>query len=179
MAESTDPEIGAMQSVAAALEPLDSDQRTRILRWVGSRFGVSLTPAHEGSNDSTGSGSGNIRRIERERAGRTASDYTDFPEFFAAATPQTDVNRALVAAAWISRDGPIDFMAFDVNKMLTDLGYRIGNITDAFDSLIGQKPQLVLQTKKTGTSRQARKLYRITQAGLEQVSRLLSTESDV
>ena len=60
-----------------------------------------------------------------------------------------------------------------MNKKLKDLGYRVSNITTAFNGLINRRPQLVIQTKKSGTSKQARKLYRLTTEGQRAVERML------
>jgi len=56
---------------------------------------------------------------------------------------------------------------------LRHLGYAAGNITSALAQLIGGKPQLAIQTHKSGSSKQARKRYRLTNEGLRAVERLL------
>ena len=42
-------------------------------------------------------------------------------------------------------------------------------MTRACSALIGEKPPLMIQVKKAGSTRQARKQYRLTAAGLQRV----------
>jgi hypothetical protein len=46
----------------------------------------------------------------------------------------------------------------------------------ALNSLIAKKPQLVIQTRKSGSSQQARKKYKLTNEGLNKVERMLRGE---
>jgi hypothetical protein len=62
-----------------------------------------------------------------------------------------------------------------VNDELKHLGHGIGNITRAFDRLKRSRPQLVIQTKKAGTTKQARKTYKMTVEGKSAVEQLLQT----
>jgi DNA-binding PadR family transcriptional regulator len=55
------------------------------------------------------------------------------------------------------------------------MGYTVSNITRAFDSLMLQDPKYVIQVKKSGTSRQARKLYKLTHAGVKRVGEMLNS----
>ena len=54
--------------------------------------------------------------------------------------------------------------------MLKDLGHRASNITDALSSAMKEKPALIIQVKKSGSARQARKLYKLTDAGVKWVA---------
>lgn len=166
-----DQELAAMQSVSAALAGLDEDERRRVLTWAGERYGVRVGGSSSGRSQQDGrSGAGSV-------GDRGANDYEDFAEFFGAAHPSTDAERALLGAAWLSRGERADFQSGEVNKMLKDLGHGIGNITDAFEALIKQKPQLIIQTQKTGTSKQARKMYRLTTTGRDRAAKLLLAET--
>jgi DNA-binding PadR family transcriptional regulator len=44
--------------------------------------------------------------------------------------------------------------------------------------LMRRKPALMVQIAKTGSSRQARKVYKVTHAGREQVARMLAGVQD-
>ena len=65
-----------------------------------------------------------------------------------------------------------------VNDALKNLGHAMSNITDAFTSLIRRKPQLAMQVEKTGSSKQARKKYKLTIAGINEVKKLLTPEEE-
>jgi hypothetical protein len=100
------------------------------------------------------------------------ADVTDLAELFARTNPQTETERALVVGYWLQMsDGQSEFDSQRVNSELKHLGYPVSNITRAFDSL---KPTLVQQTKKTGTTKQARKRYRLTHAGQKRVEAMLA-----
>ena len=171
-----DQEVKAMGNVAAALEGLDEDAIARVLRWAAQRFGgakgealVSATPGSGGS----GNGGSGASVIHEPPA------FEDFVDLFDAATPKTEADRALVGGYWLQVvSGNADFQSQDVNTALKDLGHGVSNITAAFDSLQERKPALVRQVAKSGRTRQARKKYKLTQAGITAVGKMLSGETD-
>ena len=59
------------------------------------------------------------------------------------------------------------------NTELKNLGHGVPNITKAIDGLKAQNPALALQLKKAGTTRQARKVYKITVAGVKAIEGLI------
>ena len=70
------------------------------------------------------------------------------------------------------------------NRLLADVwdpffaplsfAYRPGrSITDAIDAMKNQKPMLILQLKKSGNSRQARKLYKVSYEGMKRVEGMI------
>jgi hypothetical protein len=161
-----DAEIKAMGSIAEALDGLESEAIARILRWAGDRYGVTL------------GATGKTRRapedVLSDNAESEETDFEDFADLYDAADPQTDVDRALVAGYWIQvvKDGQ-DFQAQPANKLLKDMGHGINNITSAMDGLINQSPRLAVQKQKKGSSRQARKVYKVTTAGERYVQGLI------
>jgi hypothetical protein len=81
----------------------------------------------------------------------------------------------LVAGYWFGIiQKQTDFGAQDVNGELKHMGHGVHNITEAFNGLMNRSPQLVRQTKKAGTSKQARKRYALTDAGRKVVERMLA-----
>jgi len=163
-----DAEIAAMSAVAKALEPLDELVRRRVISWAASRFGLQL-PA---PSKSLG--------IEREAASTGESarvEFESFAELFDAADPKTDKDRALVAAYWAQIcQSQATFPAQTLNASLKDLGHGLSNVTVALDGLKDEKPALVLQLKKSGTSKQARKTYKLTVEGAKRVRQMLDHE---
>ncbi|MBI3185574.1 MAG: hypothetical protein HYZ28_25835 [Myxococcales bacterium] len=101
--------------------------------------------------------------------------FTSFGELFDAADPETESDRVLVAAYWRQvAEGASEFASYPVNTLLKETGNTVSNITRAFDTLIAQSPRLVLQIKKAGRSKQARKTYKITREGLRRVETMLT-----
>ncbi len=160
---SAENEIKAMGAVAAALELLDDEGRARVLHWAASHYGL------------TGLAHGPIFRGGKSWTSSNASPqvsgaYETFAELFNAAGPKTEKDKSLVAAYWVQIcEGVESFQSQALNDSLKDLGHGIGNITEALSQLKNDRPALLLQLKKSGNSRQARKTYKLTQEGIKRV----------
>ena len=101
--------------------------------------------------------------------------FSSFAELYAAANPRTNGEKALVAGYWLQVcQAAESFTGAAANKELTHLGHKLANITDAIDSMKSQKPMLILQIKKSGTSRQARKLYQLSHEGMKRIKGMTS-----
>src|SRR5207249_6554270 len=103
----------------------------------------------------------------------TPPQFASFGELYAAASPTSDVDRTLVAAYWRQYvDGAEEFGAQELNTILKNLGYKVANITSAFDALKNRKPAFVVQMRKAGSTRQARKTFKVTEAGKQAVEQM-------
>lgn len=172
MTHSPRDEISAMQAISTALESLDNNERRRVLNWTIDRFAIPVKGL--AAEEST---------VEHEQSDAILeppeSTYSTFAELFAAISSAcdkrvTNVVGALTAGYWLQIiQGQESFTSFSANKELKDAGHSVKNITDAFGRLQKQKPQLVVQVRKKGTSRQARKLYKLTVAGVNKIKRML------
>ena len=100
--------------------------------------------------------------------------FEAFAELFEATNPSTEREKGLVAAYWaqICQAQP-SFGSQALNDALKDLGHGVGNITDALSALKDERPALLLQLKKSGTSKQARKTYKLTQEGIRRVQSMI------
>ncbi|MDP3676023.1 MAG: hypothetical protein Q8R44_13170 [Novosphingobium sp.] len=162
-----DSEIEAMGAIAKALGPLDQDAARRVLRWAIERFQPRST-----APSGPGSGSPVSSSMAIPVHGRT---FLDFPELFDDANPQTSVDRALVAAYWFQvHEGAEDWDSQTVNTALKHLGHQSSNVTRDLDALIGRTPRFVIQVRKDGSTRQARKRYKLTREGTKAVEQMLS-----
>lgn len=164
-------EIEAMGSIDKALGTLGPDEQKRVLRWAIDKFGAGEIKLGTGSSASgsdngaaSNSGSGEYERI---------SDLMD------AASPASTADHVLVASYWFQIvQGQDDFTSQAVNGELKDLGQESKNITDSFNTLMKRKPPAVRQVQKTGSTRQARKKYRLTEPGIRTVQRMLGGEGE-
>jgi hypothetical protein len=156
-----DPEIQAMSTIADALSQLDDAATERVLRWARDRYAASSPLSTNGEGAVEGGGG-----IE---------EFASLSDLFDAATPSTQAEKALVASFWAhQREGAEEVDALTVNKALKQLGHGIGNITRAFGTLQSEKPALALQVRKAGSTKQARKKYKVTQAGTRRVRAMVS-----
>jgi hypothetical protein len=164
VAEKTgDPEITAMQEIASVMERLeDIETRRRVLKWVTDRFGG-------------GAKAGKVEVAAEVENQAVGNGFGTFHELVDATQPQTGLQRILVTAYWYQvSQAHENFDSFQVNKELKNLGHPSGNITRDLESLIGRSPQLVMQVRKDGTTKQARKRYRLTREGIRAVDQMLA-----
>ena len=156
-----DPELNAMSQIAVALSGLDSEAVQRILRWAVERYqikGIAMPGPAQQAPELT----------ERR-------EFEDFASLYDAANPQTGPERALVAGYWFQViQNQADFDGYSLNRELKHLGDQSRNITRDLDLLIGRTPRLVIQVRKAGNSKQARKRYKLTTEGIRAVERMLS-----
>lgn len=166
-----DPEIQAMAIVSAALADLDDAARERVLHWLAQRFGVGFDERKRASVVSNSGGSAD---------GARGAEFAEFVDLFDRASPRTDIERALVGGYWFQVGvGSSDFQAQAVNSALKELGYGIGNITLALGALERRRPALVRQVTKAGRTKQARKKYKLTAAGIAEVRAMCEAVADL
>ena len=166
-------ELQVMTAVAAELKRLpDQDAMRRVLQWASDVFGAkvaALNPSHKVAVTATSEAA-----MLPADTDAIKTKYDSLPDFYSATGPSRETDKALVVGYWVQVvQGVGEFDAFTINKELRHLGYAVANITSAFDNLMNRKPQLVIQTRKSGTSRQARKLYKLTMEGQRAVERML------
>ncbi len=166
-----DVELQAMKAVVDALTPLEDSARTRVIEWTANRFDVAISPSRRRPGSFSGSHGPHGHESENDGEG---GESVEFVDLFDRAGPSSEPERALVAGYWfqVSR-GRGDFQGQEVNNALKDVGHGIGNITVAFNNLQGRTPALVRQVAKSGRTKQARKRYKLTTAGVSAVQAML------
>lgn len=160
-----DNELEAMQAVHAALADLDEPARARVVAWAASKF--EIQPAAVKLTGQSGA------HVEDNDAGDRA--FADIGDLVDAAQPSDGPERALVAGYWFQEiEGRDGWGGGDVNNALKNLGHPLANVTKTLNSLRGRKPSLVMQVGKSGRSAQARKTYKLTTAGVREVTKMLA-----
>ena len=163
-------ELEVMGDIAGGLKKLSGNVEgiRRVLQWAASAFlpEGAPSPMQAAMPASQASASANTTMSE---------PFSSLPDLYAAVSPSSDSARALVVGYWFQAlQGEQDLDGFQINKELKHLGHGVTNITTALSSLIERKPQLVIQTRKSGNSKQARKRYRLTDAGVKAVERMVA-----
>jgi len=174
----SDPEILAMSAVSDALKELEESSRDRVLRWAVDRYAVDAANiiAHTAIDPKKPGDTINV--TTEEQGVEQTSEYDTFADFFAAASPKTNEDKALVAAYWVQvHDKHESWPSRLLTPILKDLGHAIPNITSALKSNMDKNPHLVLQLSKSGPSKQSTKTYKVTQAGLTRVEKMLNVEN--
>ncbi len=170
ISEQVDPsaEIKAMGLIADAFKSLPKAAITRVLRWANDHYGMHAAVGRPRESIS-------ITAEAATAEGRDASQYSELPDFYTACGPGTEAEKALVVGYWFQfHEGAMDFDTQRVNNELKHLGYQIGNITRAFDNLESAQPRLVIQIRKLGNTKQARKRLKLTVEGKKAVEQMLS-----
>lgn len=166
--ENLTAELDAMKSVSTALEGLSDSARKRVLSWV-----LDLYQYSKSMDDSPGP------ELASEDSEFTAEskgpeNFGTLAELFAESGPATDADKSLVVAYWIQFvQGKEEVDSQQINSELKNLGYGVNNITRAIDNLTKRKPALVVQMRKSGNTKQARKKFKVTVAGKQYVSDML------
>jgi len=159
-------EARAIANVVEAFRPLDPAAIRRVLEWASKRYaGAAVT-------DVTGAPLPLVARGDDPSADRLVGDIA---ELYTAANPRTESESVLIAAYWrhaTQRTDALDSQT--LNRDLKHLGRGVANVTRACSVLIQQRPALMLQVKKTGSTKQARKQYRLTAAGIQRAREMLA-----
>ncbi|HYG75984.1 MAG TPA: hypothetical protein VEK08_13350 [Planctomycetota bacterium] len=170
----TDPaaELKAMESVSQALSGLQPNAKERVLRWAAEVHEVKLlnVPAVKPQKSQA-----EPKGLERDSEELEQRQFKDVAEFFHMARPSTEDERALVVAYWFQQhEGKESWGSQLVQNQLKHIGEPVSNITKSFTRLKDQRPALVIQLEKSGSSRQGRKTYKVTHSGITYVKSMLS-----
>ncbi len=105
------------------------------------------------------------------------SNYQTLGDIFAAipVALSTDVQKVLVAASFLQEKNSLGkITGQEIGKELKHIGQGVNNITHAISGNIDVKPQRMIQLKKSGKTKQAKKDYKVTVAGINAVKNLIS-----
>ena len=153
-------ELAAATKVAGIFQSLTEGARSRLLQWLTARFDANALQR--------------VPNLLARKAPTVVPEFETLAELIAAVNPANEPDRALVTAYWVqTHDKVAEFDAYTINKELTHLGYKVGNITNALSALMNRKPALVVQLRKSGSSKQARKSYKLTTSGQQAVNQML------
>lgn len=159
-----------MKIIHQVLEPLAPQARERVIKYIVSLLEIGVTIAESGITDTS-----DADVAAADEAAKSAASYSSFADLYDAADPETGAEKALVAGYWLQVCEQSDtFTAQAANKLLTNLGHKIANITLAFAPHQTSRPALVLQVSKSGRSQQARKTLKLSRAGLNRVEEMIN-----
>jgi len=160
-------DLEAMKVIAEAFSKLDDPGVRRVLRWANEAYGSKSFITTKSID----------RGINEDPSVDLKAQFPTLADLFASASPTQDADKALVVGYWIQIiEGTTDLDGFRINKELKNLGYGVKNVTSALNTLMARKPALVIQTKKSGTSKQAKKKYKLTHEGQRSVERMINQD---
>lgn len=174
-----DLEIEAMGMVSKALGGIEEEARGRVVRWAAERYGITLGAAPRKQIGGAGGKDVGGDEFDDDDLDEHADDevpaWDHFAELYHASGASTHPEGMLVAAYWVQvLKSQESFGSLELNKLLKDLGHGVTGTAKVMTTLIAKKPALVLQLKKSGKSQQARKTYKLTDAGKKAVEQMIA-----
>lgn len=162
-----DDELDVMSVVYEELKKIDDEAKQRVLDWVAGKF--SLRPS-KNAIEGTKIPVGESISIE---------SFSSVADAFTATSPEIDRDKALIVAAFLQRNlGKDEITGYEINSELRQLGHGLNNVTDAIDQMMDRKPKLMMQVKKEGKTKQARKKYKVTVEGFKAVQHMLTASQE-
>lgn len=175
--------LDEINDAISGYDPVLKERARDILldRAFGARRSTSSRPAAaegDGAGAAAAAGDEAPRRRGRPRgstnARRAGGGVSSLVERW---KPETMAERALLGAFVLARGRPERTVTSQaINAELKKNGLPVPNITRAIESNLRARPPLMVQKKKMGTTRQARKQYALTPEGVELVESKLREE---
>jgi hypothetical protein len=164
-------ELGAMAALERALSELSEEERARVLVWATSRFNVAVKipkQKKQGEDKDDDEDDDDAPPVDPNAAASLA-------EFYDQANPSNEGEKVLVVGYWYQfRENAQELDAQTLNAQLKHLGHGVGNVTRALEWPKSQKPALMVQKRKEGSTKQARKKFAVTNEGKKYVERMLA-----
>lgn len=169
---SKDSELKAMESVYESLNGLpDKDAQHRVIQWIVGKLCL-----NNFSNRASSSNNNHpMQHDELVKPSSSIAGYDSVADIVAATCPKTDVDRVLIVAAFLQEKSQKESLSgFEITEELKHLGYPLSNITSTIGVLMTRRPQLMIQTRKSGKSKQARKEYKVSKEGINFVNNMIN-----
>jgi len=172
--DSAGDEVAAIAAVNKALSGLtDQAARDRVIGWARSAHGSAS------SSDDEKQVRGREAKDGGKQVGDASAPSADLHELMEQADPVTKEDRVLVASFWVQQNESAEgFGSQRVNTLLNDMGHKDSAINKTFAALMQTQPALVRQTHRSGKTIQARKTYRVTDAGKKRVAALIAGKAE-
>ena len=156
-----------IKDICEKLEPLSVEGRSRVMDYIIRALEIDTVEGSPMGSEAS------YKKVEE--TSNKLDQFTTLADLYHRAAPTTVSDSALVAAYWVQEQSDQNnFVSQDVNKELKHLGKGAKNITSALKHMMDLDPALVMQVRKSGKSQQARKIYKITDAGMRRVREMIS-----
>jgi hypothetical protein len=179
-----DPEIEAISKCHELIKVLDNEAKMRVIKWLVDKFELT-SDLQKGAFSSKTNNYEDVHPEEllllpdKHKSNNSNSSIADFEtvaDFFSHVHPSTDHEKALVVAAYLQEKNRLDDLTGgEIQKELKHLGHGVANITTSIGVLEKKKPKLMIQTRKEGKSKQARKKYKVTMEGFNSVKEMMNS----
>lgn len=173
-----DSELEALNKINEAIKDLQVDERVRVVAWLINKYSIhSGHPVNIPVTPKNLSDGGDFEEEINEGNDPEIVSFGSAAELLAKCNTKTSAEKVLVVAAYLQAKNPKqDLTGYEINHTLKNIGHKVSSVNIFAGLLMAKKPQLMIQTKKHGTSQQARKNYRVTDEGMKEVERLLNKQ---
>lgn len=162
-----DPEIEIMNEIYRSLKNLDEKARQRVIRWIIDKCSLDIKK-HEVINPQKTKENIFVPQFDLK-------SFKSVAEIFSKASPKNDIEKVLIISAYLQETKlGSELTGREINKGLNLLGHGVRNITSTIGALINRKPQLMIQTRKEGKTKQAQKKYMVTAEGLTLATKMIN-----
>ncbi|MBR1830289.1 MAG: hypothetical protein IJ781_12475 [Atopobiaceae bacterium] len=167
-------ELTVMNDVAKILATLNGDERRRVIVWLTDYFGILEDDLTEYDFDAMPFEAPTFEEYEVEEAPAEEAPDT-FESFYATVAPKTAIQKIVTAAHWLeTKDGKESWKSFEINKLLKSIDVKVTSVSGTLGLEEKKDQPLVEVLQKSGDSMQARKTFRLSEAGYAFVSNRLS-----
>lgn len=188
-----DPELIAMGQTFEALKNLDKGQVGRVIRWVKDRFGVldavtEFTAPAVAQDTPAAVSTPQPATAEIPETPQAATvepdgpekkglmDYDTVMDLFANAEVKKVSQKILLMAAFLQeRQNFKEISSYDINFRLKRLNQGVQNISSSINGLLNRKPEVMVELERSGSSKQARRKFRVTIEGLRVAAEFLKS----
>jgi len=176
-----DPEIEAIVKSYEVIKDLDGDSKQRVISWLVDKFGLSNDAAIQMKQSAPGMGGRDSAMGHSAMGMAKLSPDMPLPEkltgfdtvelLFNQIYTKTEPEKVLVVASYLQEKSELQELGGRrINTELKRMSQGVKNITAAISSLTRKNPPLMSQTKREGSSPQAKKQYRVTEEGIRRVN---------
>ncbi len=160
-------ELTVMNDVAKILSTLNGDEQRRVIVWLTDYFGIlddDYSDYDFAAMDSLEPQAFTEYEADDEPVAEEAPDT--FESFYNLVAPKTAIQKIVTAAHWLeNKDGKEAWKSFEVNKLLKSVDVKVTSVSGTLGLEEKKDQPLVEVLQKSGDSMQARKTFRLSDAG--------------
>jgi len=178
-------ELTVMNEVAKLMKPLSKNEARRVIAWLAEYFDpaeadvvmgdgdyegapltITIAEAAPAQQDDDGDLAQDDDLAEDLEAAPEVEEPDTFETFYANIAPKTVIQKALTAAYWLeTEDEMYSWRSHDITKILGSIGVKVNALSAALAIAEKKEEPLVELMSKSGDSMQARKTFRLAEAG--------------
>lgn len=172
-----DNEIQAIGIILNALKPLEQESAQRAMKYVCDRLGIVVATGQNAKAIPVGAPDGSSMADSTFPAKGNSGPFDQFETladaFSAAGPPKSGADKALLVAAFVqTKSSPNGFVTRQISDELKHLGHPLSNIADTLTKILEKRPQPMTQIRKSGSSKQAQKTFKVTTEGMKTVAEM-------